>query len=174
MLKLISLFFVLVFIFACASSKHVKTDDPDHTKSTDSRYDESFDPLSLDDEEIVITKKENITEKNTDNNLNNQKVIPDNVKMQEVEGYRVQLMATRSIETATMAQQRAVDMFSNLEYKVYLIFEAPLYRIRLGDAVDRRDAELIRDSAKERGYDEAFIVRSKVVVPENNILNTEY
>ena len=56
MIKVLSLFFILVLIFACASSQQIKTDDPDRAKSTDNRYDESFDPLSLDEEDIVITK----------------------------------------------------------------------------------------------------------------------
>jgi hypothetical protein len=157
----------MVFIFACASSKQVATDDVDRKKSSDSRYDESFDPLSLDDEDIVITKKENVDKVKNNSDSENKNNSIENIEMREVEGYRVQLMATRSIETATMAQQRALDTFTALEYKVYLIFEAPLYRIRLGDATNRTAAELIREAAKARGYDEAFIVRSKVVVPAN-------
>ena len=168
MIKLTGMILLIALIYACGTSgKVIKENDPQQNKIKTSRYDESFDPLSLDDEDIIITKKE---EKESDQNTADNKIentADEEVVLLESEGFRVQIFATRSIETATLAQQKAVDQFSDSNYKVYLVFEAPLYRLRIGDALSRSDAEDIRDLAKERGYDEAFIVRSKVMIPEN-------
>lgn len=130
------------------------------------KYDESFDPNTLNDDDIVIdqfaaikdSKKENLIEQSID--------LKDQV-FKEVKGFRVQILATKSIEAATLTEQEAKDLFSSMEHTVYLIFDAPLYKIRVGDVTSRDDAEEIRDVAKDYGYREAFIVPSKVNIPQN-------
>ncbi|HEM48747.1 MAG TPA: SPOR domain-containing protein [Caldithrix sp.] len=167
MIKNLSILFLLIFFIGCASSSKVQTGIDSGDRDVSGKYDESFDPSTLDDDDIVIGKTDDKTQtkqvaNETDKNQATEKII-----MHEVEGYRVQILATQGIEAATLQQQKAVDRFSDNGYKVYLIYEAPLYRLRIGDAITRKEAELIRDLAKERGYDEAFIVRSKVMTPES-------
>jgi len=167
MIKYLIVLFSLIYFFGCASSSKVQTDNGSGDVKPSGKYDESFDPMTLDDDDIVIGKETDKTQtKQVENTTDNDKEV-EKVLMHEVEGYRVQILATQGIEAATLQQQKAVDRFSDHEYKVYLIYEAPLYRLRIGDATDRKEAELIRDLAKERGYDEAFIVRSKVMAPES-------
>jgi hypothetical protein len=55
-----------------------------------------------------------------------------------------------------------------MKYRVYLIFDAPLYKVRVGDVIKKTDAEEIKDIAKDYGYREAFTVPSKVNIPQNN------
>lgn len=167
MIKYLFILFILIYFVGCASSSKTQTATDAGEKKLSGKYDESFDPLTLDDDDIVINKEANDVQiKKTDD-----KTIKDRdekkVVMHEVEGYRVQILATQGIEAATLQQQKAIDRFSDHGYKVYLIYEAPLYRLRIGDATNRKDAEFIRDLAKERGYDEAFIVRSKVMARES-------
>lgn len=151
---------------ACAAQKEIVIEKQPAGSPGDQRYDESFDPLSLEDDDIVISRADApVVERKeeTDNTLPQIERLP----AREAEGFRVQIFATRSIEAATVAQQKALDQFMDLNYKVYLIYEAPLYRIRIGDALTRREADQIRDVAQQRGYDEAFVVRSKVLVSDN-------
>jgi cell division septation protein DedD len=167
MYKLVGLVLLIFSIYSCGTSgKLVKDDTGTKAKEKSGKYDETFDPLSLDDDDIVVTKKEEPVSEQKPKENTQKESGNEHIALLESEGFRVQIFATRSIETATLAQQKAVDQFSDSGYKVYLVFEAPLYRIRIGDAVSRSDAEDIRDLAKERGYDEAFIVRSKIMVPE--------
>jgi len=159
----ISLFFCL--LAGCTASKTTRTDQSE--RPVNNFYDESFDPLSLNDDDIVINKEEeiNLNESNkSDTNLNKETLI----NRKEVDGYRVQILATKNIETATLIQQKAKDQFAVMNYNTYLIFETPLYRVRVGDALNRKQAETIRDVAKDYGYDEAFIVRSKVLVDDSS------
>ncbi|MEJ2543652.1 MAG: SPOR domain-containing protein [Calditrichaceae bacterium] len=167
MIKNLFILISLVYFIGCASSSKVKTGMDTEERKPSSKYDESFDPLTLDDDDIEITKENTNTQqvKQADQSASKQQNT-EKVIMHELEGFRVQILATQGLESATLQQQKAVDRFSDHGYKVYLIYEAPLYRLRIGDAVTRKDAELIRDIAKERGYDEAFIVRSKVMAPE--------
>jgi hypothetical protein len=150
-----------LFIMGCAGTQEVVKDDTPQQEVY--KYDESFDPLSLDDDDIIIAGDENI--KIIDNSGNEPKTeIPTVVK--EINGFRVQLLATKNIETASLFQQEASERFNNLEHKTYVIFDAPLYKVRVGDCRERGEAEDLRDFAKQYGYRECLIVKSKIQVEE--------
>jgi uncharacterized protein YcfL len=148
----------IFFIMACSSSEKVVVKDEQQKPNP---YDESFDPNSLNDDDIVIGKYD-VTQ-NTNNKKNEKiSISQEQPQFKEVKGFRVQIMATKSIETATLAEQEAKDLFENMNHRIYLIFDAPLYKLRVGDVTTRDAAEEIRDIAKDYGYREAFIVPSKV------------
>ena len=150
-----------IFIIGCAGTQEVVKDD---TPVQDIyRYDESFDPLSLNDDDIIIAGDESIQV--IDNSTNNPN--PENpIVVKEINGFRVQILATKNIETASLFEQEASERFNNLDHKTYLIFEAPLYRIRVGDCRERSQAEELRDLALQYGYRESFIVKCKIQVEE--------
>jgi len=159
-MKIIRFLTVIALLAACSSTKQVATP----TNDPASKYDESFDPNSLNDDDIVIAKLEGkVAEPKVKNSGNT--LLADEIKFREASGFRVQLVATKSIETATLTEQEAKDIFITMKHKVYLIFDAPLYKVRVGDVTNRNAAEEIRDTAKDYGYREAFIVPSKVNVP---------
>lgn len=168
MIKYLIILVGLILFISCASSSKMQTDTDSGDRKTSGKYDESFDPLTLDDDDIEISREADDVQTQQSGNESDKTQTPEKVLMHEVEGYRVQILATRGIEEATLQQQKAIDRFSDQNYKIYLIYEAPLYRLRMGDATNRRAAESIRDLAKGRGYDEAFIVRSKVMAPESS------
>lgn len=159
----IALMLVLIIISSCATSKKAVRSQADDTQ-TKSGYDESFDPLTLQDDDIVIVRE--TKEKAPRQSVKAEQEISLTSANTEVDGFRVQILATRSIEAATMAKQQAEEQFAPYKYKVYWSFEAPFYRIRVGDVIKRTDAEAIRDLAKEMGYKQAFPVRSKVKPPQ--------
>jgi len=156
---------LLLFSFSCTSSKKVIPREDVNVKET-SGYDERFDPLSLDDDDIVIestqkqdeeTKPERAARKPKDK-------VQEFITEQEVDGYRIQVYASRSIEGATVAQQKAKDEFEPMNHKVYMIFETPFYRIRIGDFVDKISAEEVVETVKSMGYDQAFLVSGKIIL----------
>jgi len=146
-------------IFACSGSREaVKTKDTDKK----SRYDESFDPLSLNDNDIIVLPTQRRLSENEDNAASNNK----KTSTTAIDGFRVQILATNNLEKASLIEQEASERFKRNGYSTYLVFEAPLYKIRIGDCADRVQAEKIRDLAKSVGYDGAFIVKSVVVAQE--------
>ncbi|TFH01657.1 MAG: SPOR domain-containing protein [Calditrichales bacterium] len=86
--------------------------------------------------------------------------------MKEVNGYRVQILATKNIETASLYEQEATERLQGYDHKTYLIFEAPLYKIRVGDCKTRLEAESVREIMEDYGYRETFIVKSKIRIME--------
>jgi len=159
-MKTLSSLLILFLFMACSSSEQmVVKDEPKQANP----YDESFDPASLNDDDIVINKYD--TDQPGNNTATGNLTDPvEDALYSEVKGFRVQIMATKSIETATLAEQEAKELFDGMNQKTYLIFDAPLYKLRVGDAKTRDEAEDIRDVAKDYGYREAFIVPTKVNV----------
>ncbi len=154
----------LVFFAACAGTREAVTEEK---PSDDNKflYDESFDPRSLDDDDIVIGPAEQIEGAAAGGTIaeKDPKTSDDQSRVKEVNGFRVQILATNNIETASLVEQEASDRFESKGFKTYLLFETPLYKIRLGDCENRADAEVLRDLAIENGYTGAFIVKSKIV-----------
>jgi len=70
------------------------------------------------------------------------------------EGYRVQVLATRYFERA---DSLAVIMKSTLSDSVYVDFEAPNYKVRVGDFIDRNSAESLQQDLVQMGYNSAWI-----------------
>ena len=168
MKKLIIFLIAISLIAGCAASKKSITEDAAQAEMKKNLYDESFDPLSLNDDDIDVTKTETSINKPSpteeDKTLFN---IDKPLNAKEVDGFRVQILASASIESSTFTQQKAADQFRTMNCTAYLIFEAPLYKVRVGDALNRQDAEEILNCAKDFGYNQAFIVRSKVIVKED-------
>ncbi len=75
-----------------------------------------------------------------------------------IEGYRVQVLATRERFKAEKLQSDLEELF---EYKIYVIFEAPNYKVRIGDFIDRQKAEKFRKKLSGNGYSSAWIIRTK-------------
>ena len=75
------------------------------------------------------------------------------------EGYRVQVLATRYFERA---DSLAVIMKNTVRDSVYVDFEAPNYKVRVGDFIDRDSAELLQQDLVQMGYNSAWILRSRI------------
>ena len=157
-------YFIILALFivtGCSSTKEVVKDD---TPVQDTyRYDESFDPLMLNDDDILIAGEDNTAAIDNVDNSSDTDVI---VTTREITGFRVQILATKNIETASLFEQEASERFGHLDHKTYLVFEAPLYKIRVGDCKKRIQAEELRDLAMQYGYRESFIVKTKIQVTE--------
>ena len=75
------------------------------------------------------------------------------------EGYRVQVLATRYFERA---DSLAVIMKNTVRDSVYVDFEAPNYKVRVGDFIDRDSAESLQQDLVQMGYNSAWILRSRI------------
>ena len=75
------------------------------------------------------------------------------------EGYRVQVLATRYFERA---DSLAVIMKNTVSDSVYVDFEAPNYKVRIGDFIDRDSAESLQQDLVQMGYYSAWILRTRI------------
>ena len=75
------------------------------------------------------------------------------------EGYRVQVLATRYIERA---DSLAIIMKNTINDSVYVDFEAPNYKVRVGDFIDRASAESLQQDLVQMGYNSAWVLRTRI------------
>jgi hypothetical protein len=156
------IFFIGIFLLACAGSKEVIREDVDPEIVL--VYDESFDPLSLEDDDIVIGIESSAIDSEGGTSNKSQ----DAITIKEINGFRIQILATNDISKASLFELEAAERFKFEGHKTYLLFEAPLYKIRVGDCKTRQEADKLRDLAKKYGYREAFLVKTKIIFSENN------
>ena len=76
-----------------------------------------------------------------------------------VEGFRVQVLATRTRENADQLRQTLAEGYAE---EIYIVFEAPNYKVRMGNFIDRRRAESLRQTLVKSGYPSAWIIRTRI------------
>ena len=77
----------------------------------------------------------------------------------EIEGFRVQIFATQDRNKADQLQEELALKFDE---KIYVIFEAPNYKLRIGDFLDRDDAEILRMRLVSLDFSSSWIVRTRI------------
>jgi hypothetical protein len=80
-----------------------------------------------------------------------------------VDGFRIQLMASTSVEKLRM-KKKAIE--KELKLKIYIEHDEPYYKVYAGDFTQRNRADKALVKVKESGYPDAWIVKTKVFVEE--------
>lgn len=150
----------ITLVLSCSSSR--KTTREETSKKEAAQYDESFDPVRLDDDHIDFKEesKPAAHAKGTDRI----DILREPAEKEDklVDGFRIQLFATKDIESATIAKKEAQFVFANDSLNVYVEFDSPYYKLRIGDFRDRDKAEQFREITREKGYSSSWIVKTKV------------
>jgi hypothetical protein len=77
------------------------------------------------------------------------------------DGYRVQLYAGREQGVARKVETAAKE---SLNLPVYLLYEAPQYKVRIGNFATREEAAQICSRLRREGFPDAWVVRSTVTL----------
>ena len=76
-----------------------------------------------------------------------------------IEGFRVQILATKELAKAEQLQKNLSNI---LNQKIYIVFEAPNYKVRVGNFIDRNKAEVFRKNILNKGYTSSWIIRTRI------------
>ena len=76
-----------------------------------------------------------------------------------IEGFRVQIFATEELAKAEQLQK---DLSNILNQNIYIVFEAPNYKVRVGNFIDRNKAEDFRENVLNKGYTSSWIIRTRI------------
>ena len=82
-----------------------------------------------------------------------------NLRITTQDGFRLQIFESSSVEEANQSFEKFKRVFSD---SLYLIFDAPLYKIRYGNFVLKNQAELEKNKIRKKGYKNIWIVRSRI------------
>lgn len=75
------------------------------------------------------------------------------------EGFRIQIFASGQKEKADSLKMVLENI---VEEPVFVTFEVPLYKVRVGNCINRREAERLQARLNEIGYKNAWIIRSRI------------
>jgi len=82
-----------------------------------------------------------------------------NIRITTQEGYRLQIFESSSVEETNRTLRK---LERSLKDSVYMVFEAPLYKLRLGNFVTKKEAEKQKENLNKKGYKNIWIVRSRI------------
>ena len=80
------------------------------------------------------------------------------------DGYRVQVLSTDDIDEANLVRAEIYEQTSRKE--VYVIFEPPFYKVKVGDFTLKTEAEDLRFKLNQLGYTESKVVQETVNIFE--------
>ncbi len=114
--------------------------DPDKLKDPEPRWPKVVSPFSLDTRELKLA-----------GNSDSSQII--------IEGFRVQVLATSSQENADRLRDELAIEYGK---DIYIVFDAPNYKVRIGNFIDRRLAEKLRLELINKGYPSSWIIRTRI------------
>ena len=77
------------------------------------------------------------------------------------DGYRVQVFSGVE-QAAARSVEGKLERSEYARYGVYVVYEAPQYKVRLGDFGSREEALRLCEQVKSQGFPDAWVVRSQV------------
>ncbi|MCF6331652.1 MAG: SPOR domain-containing protein [Draconibacterium sp.] len=91
--------------------------------------------------------------------------IEKNFKKDGIDGYRVEIFFSSELDALAQSKSKKIAFLSMYpEYVVHIIYEAPNFRVRIGDYRTKNEALKLHKRI-ERNYPMAFIVPDKIKFP---------
>ena len=82
-----------------------------------------------------------------------------NIQVSTREGFRLQIFESSSADDANRVLKKFNKSFSD---SLYMIFEAPLYKIRYGNYITKQQAEDVKKDLRNKGYKNIWVVKSRI------------
>ena len=122
-----------------------------------STFEKSFKPSEYDTDIELLHKKENQARPIVDVPVETFTV----AEPETVQGFRIQVIASNSYDEA-FAIRNTLNVDLPTQW-VYMVYDAPTYKVRVGDYTNRADANIAVDGFIEKGFKGAWVVPDRVV-----------
>lgn len=159
------LFFVLFFIIylTCATKEPVVKEEIEEEKEEAEEVTVELEPLAILKDDVVISPpKWEIKKIDYDALLPSELRPIDSLKIsldEMTQGWRVQIGNFREVEHAIEISDKAGSLMEEI---VYLDFDAPFHKVRVGDCSTRKNAQALLDKMKRLGFPDAFLIPTMV------------
>lgn len=124
-----------------------------------SQFEKAFNPSDYDDEIEVIQKRHEFEQQRAAAERQQDSVV---VESELTQGYRIQIFATGSFDEANAMRQTAVQRLT--EDSVYVVFDPPVYKVRVGDFRKRVEANQRLGVISAMGFADAWVVGDKITI----------
>jgi hypothetical protein len=159
-----SIFCILVLITAGCSSSSQSARERELRQETDikrslAEYDPTLNPADY-DQEIDVVEKKQVEEKGQRSPV---EIPKDSLVIEEeiVQGFRIQIFSSSGVDEVTLIKDIASSKFFG--DSVYVVYDAPVYKVRVGDFLNRYEANQRLPEFIEKGYRDAWIVPDRII-----------
>jgi hypothetical protein len=161
----VSIVLLTALVVGCSSSKLFLTEEKAKSEQIKEKklplleYETTLNPIEY-DKEIEIVQKARGEEQKEQNPL---EIPKDSVIVQEevVQGFRIQIFSSSNVDEITLMKNLALEKF--VGDSIYIVYDAPVYKVRIGDFVNRYEANQRLPEFVEKGYRDAWIVPDRII-----------
>jgi hypothetical protein len=161
----IGLILITTLVAGCTSSKQFQVEEkkkPEQPKEKIirlSEYEATLNPVDF-DREIEVAQKTGREEQKQQANL---EIPKDSMAVQEevIQGFRIQIFSSSDVDEASSMKNLALEKFAG--DSIYVVYDAPVYKVRIGDFVNRYEANQRLPEFVEKGYRDAWIVPDRII-----------
>jgi hypothetical protein len=159
------LFLTTAVVAGCTSSRPFQAEEkqkyerPKEKILPLSEYEATLNPIEF-DREIEVVQKAQSEEQKQQIPLE----IPKDsmaVRDEVVQGFRIQVFSSSNVDETTLMKNLALEKF--VGDSIYVVYDAPVYKVRVGDFVNRYEANQRLPEFVEKGYRDAWIVPDRIV-----------
>jgi hypothetical protein len=127
-------------------------------KLTLSSYEATLNPVDFDQEIEIVEKAHNEERQQLPLEIPKDSMI---VKAEEVQGFRVQIFSSSSVDEIALIKNLAMVKFP--ADSVYVVYDAPVYKLRVGDFLNRYEANQRLPEFVEKKYRDAWVVPDRII-----------
>jgi hypothetical protein len=163
-LALIAVSAAFVVLSGCSSSEGARKGSISTAREQDRKValaqtEKTFNPSDYDDEIEVIQKQHEIERQRAAAEHQQDSLV---VETEITQGFRIQIFATGNFDEANAMRQTAVQRLT--EDSVYVVFDPPVYRVRVGDFRTRVEANQRLGVISALGFADAWVVGDKITL----------
>jgi hypothetical protein len=156
---------ISLLVLACSSSQKTSDVSPRPQQQPElprkaplKDFEVTFRPSDYDEDVAAVEKRTTEQPVRPDSGASR-----DSVRVEEemTQGFRVQIFASRHIDEAAMAKQTASQMI--VADSLYVVYDAPVYKVRVGDYATRLDANRSLAAIIQKGYPDAWVITDKII-----------
>ena len=157
-------------LLGCSSSRSVEADETDEyivkpgTEAPLGAYERTLNPSDF-DEDVALVKE---TQPDSLKAAPAEEAAADSMVVEEVatQGFRIQIYASKKIDEATAVRTMAAEQFP--QDSIYVVYDPPVYRVRLGDYPTRLEANQRLPSIARSGYPDAWVVTDRIIIRKSS------
>jgi hypothetical protein len=159
----IALPMIAALFTGCGSSEQVQQESASPAEEKGQRvltsqWERSFNPSEFDDE-IAESQNQLVFEQQKAAGQQLDSVV---VESEFSQGYRIQIFASGSIDEANAMRMTAAQHFT--DDSLYVVFDPPVYKVRIGDFRTRAEASQRLGVIIGEGFGDAWVVGDRIVL----------
>jgi hypothetical protein len=152
----------IAFMAGCGSSEATRSDAESGSDSREHRISLSqaesrFNPSDYDDELGAVQQQHELEQQRAAIEASKDTLI---LESEPTQGYRIQIFATDNIDEANAMRMTTVQRIS--EDSVYIVYDPPVYKVRVGDFRTRAEASQRMGVISSIGFSDAWIVSDRI------------